>query len=80
MRIQSSIPFSETPQRWDEGRWIYFYNIKDNGDQAEGDRYEADFVIVESLEQSAIDNAIDLAKTNPAKARDMVDNIELRIE
>lgn len=77
MKIQSNNPFPQTPQRWDEGRWIYYYNIKDNGPQEEGSRYEAEFVIIESLEQNAIDEAIARATLASSINQLIVDNIQL---
>ena len=76
MNIQSNIPFSQIPQRWDEGRWIYYYNMKDNGPQEEGSRYEAEFVIIESLEQSAIDEAVARATLASSINQLIVDNIQ----
>ena len=79
MKIQSNIPFPQTPQRWDEGRWIYYYNIKDNGSQEEGNRYEAKFVIIDSLEQSAIDESIARATIASSINQLIVDNIQFYV-
>jgi len=81
MKIYSTNPFSEIPQRWNENQYIYYYNRTDNGEQPEGNegsRYSADFVVVDSIDQETLDSAMQLAAVEPAKVRDLVDNIEPR--
>ena len=82
MKIQSNNPFSEIPQKWNDTQYIYYYNRVDNGEQpegSEGTRYEADFVVVDSIDQETLDRAIALASNDPKKARDVVDNIAPRL-
>lgn len=81
MKIYSTRPFPEIPQKWNDTQYIYYYNRIDNGEQpegSEGTRYEADFVVIDSIDQETIDKAIELANSNPDKARDIVDNIQPR--
>lgn len=76
MKIYSNNPFSEIPQQWNENQYIYYYNRVDNGEQSDGSRYEADFVVIDAIDQATIDSAIELASVDPQKARDIVDNIK----
>ena len=56
MNIQSNIPIPEI-QVWKEGQYLVAFNHKDNGLQPDGDegkRYEAEFTIVNSLDEAEI--------------------------
>lgn len=76
MKIYSNNPFPEIPQKWNDTKYIYYYNRVDIGDQSDGNRYEADFVVVDAIDQETIDKAIELASVDPVKAREIVDNIK----
>ena len=80
MNVQSNVPFPVEPQVWRGNQLIYYYNHVDNGEQEEGSewqRYCADFVIVESTDQAAIDTAICMAIEHPEKLRNIVDGNEI---
>lgn len=57
MKTTSNKPFPKTPQQWKKDQWAVYINHKDNGPQDEeneGKRYEADFTVVDSLQEADI--------------------------
>lgn len=85
MIAQSNNPLPNTPQRWKDGQFIYYYNHVDNGIQEsddpmlskEGERYMADFTILQSTDDPEIERAITRAMIDPDLNQAVIDNIEV---
>jgi hypothetical protein len=85
MIAQSNYPLPTTPQLWKEGQFIYYFNHKDNGERVsadpmfskDGDRYSAEFTILDSLDKPAIERAVTRAMADPELDRCVTDNIEV---
>ena len=75
----------DIPQRWKDDLYIYYFNHQDNGEQSidemgmsrDGERYQAEFTIVQSLEDAEIERAITRSIIDPELERAVVENIEV---
>lgn len=79
MKIQSNIPISES-QKWLNEQFFVAFNHKDNGIQPEGEegkRYEAEFTIVESLNDAELLRATHRHFRDAELEQQVIDNIEV---
>ena len=79
MKTNSNIQFPQV-QRWKEGQYMVVVNQVDNGIQTdgfEGQRYTADFTIVDSLDAADAVNAVTRITADPVMDQMVVDNIEV---
>ena len=79
MKTNSNIQFPQV-QRWKEGQYMVVVNQVDNGIQTdgfEGQRYTADFTIVDSLDAADAVNAVTRITADPVMDQRVVDNIEV---
>lgn len=80
MKLQSNIEISKVAQRWKEGQWLIAINHQDNGVQElekEGDRYTADFTIVDALTAEAAIQAFTRQQQDVELDKKVIDNIEV---
>lgn len=80
MKIYSNMPISTEFDKWKEGQFVIFFNHKDNGLQPEenqGARYEANFTIVNSLEEANILQAIHRNLHDEKLDENVIHNIEV---
>lgn len=76
MRVQSNISFT-SPQSWKTpGKWVIFFNEIDHGEKSEGDRFEAEMIVVDSLDNEVIEIAKKLNEEHPEEMQKIIDGIE----
>ena len=80
MKEYSNVPFPIEPQPWrTPGKWVVFYDQIDNGIQGEGNegnRYEAEMIVVNDLSDETITAAKELNETDPAAMQRIIDGVE----
>lgn len=79
MKTQSNIPIPDI-QTWKENQHVIAFNKKDNGVQAEGNegrRYEAEFTIVDSLDEAELLRATHRHFQDSTLEQQVIDNIEV---
>lgn len=80
MKAYSNITLPFDPQIWKYNQYIYYFNHVDNGEQSaekQGQRYEADFTIINSLRQEDIEYALKRSMVDEELEKCVVDNIEV---
>lgn len=85
MKIYSNTPIPTTPERWKEGQYVIYINHIDNGiqppDEAgmsnEGNRYQADFTILDSLTADEAIFAFSRQLNEPELNNKVIDSIEV---
>ena len=66
-----------SPQPWKTpGTWAIFFNEIDHGEEAEGNRFEYEMIVVDDLLEETIAAAKKLNEEHPDEMQRIIDNIE----
>ena len=75
MKIYSNIS-QQSPQPWKTpGTWAIFFNEIDHGEEAEGNRFEYEMIVVDDLLEETITAAKKLNEEHPEEMQKIIDGI-----
>ena len=73
MKVQSNIS-QQSPQPWKTpGMWVIFFNEIDHGEEAEGNRFESEMIVVDDLSEETIAAAKKLNEEHPEEMQKIID-------
>ena len=75
MKTYSNIQ-QRSPQPWKTpGMWAIFFNEIDHGEEAEGNRFESEMIVVDDLLEETITAAKKLNEEHPEEMQKIIDGI-----